>query len=148
MEIIRATIHHLDELATLFNAYRVFYEQESDVEGAKAYLHQRLTLHDAVIFIAIDDNQKMLGFTQLYPTLCSVAMRPIWILYDLFVHHDARKQGVGRLLLERAKQHGIEHGAARLELSTAIDNTTAQSLYETMGWKRNERFYNYTLQLS
>lgn len=147
MDIIRANLNHLDELASLFDAYREFYHAESDTEAARNYIHQRLTLYDAVIFIAIDDKGKAIGFTQLYPSLCSLAMRPIWILYDLFVHPDARKQGLGRKLLKAAKQFGIEQGAERLELSTENNNIPAQSLYEDMGWKRDEKFYSYSLNL-
>lgn len=147
MKIIRANLNHCDELATLFDAYRVFYREQSDIEAARQYIHQRLIMFDAVIFIAKNKDGKIVAFTQFYPSLCSLEMRPIWILYDLFVHPDARRNGVGRLLLEQAKQFGIEQGAARLELSTENTNTPAQSLYENIGWKRDEKFFSYSLDL-
>ena len=36
-KIIRAEIEHIDELAELFNSYRVFYEQDSNVDLAKKF---------------------------------------------------------------------------------------------------------------
>jgi len=148
LKLIRANLTHLDQVASLFDGYRVFYGQTSDVSSAKAFIRQRIVLQDSVILLAIDDNGKGLGFTQLYPSFSSVSMRRIWILNDLFVDADARKQGVGRFLLEQAKQFGIDHGALRLQLSTEHENSSAQSLYESLGWQRDTEFYHYSLPLA
>ena len=101
--IIRADLEHLQILAPLFDAYRVFYEQASDLAGAREYLQQRLSNLDSVIFLALD-GRRGLGFCQLYPSFTSVRMRRIWILYDLFVIREARRQGIGRALMERVRK--------------------------------------------
>lgn len=147
MELIRANLTHLEQVVTLFDGYRVFYRAQSDMDATRAFIRQRLELQDSVILLAIDDD-KPLGFTQLYPSFSSVSMRRLWVLNDLFVDPSARKKGVGRFLLEQAKQFGIEHGARRLELATEITNTSAQSLYESLGWQRDEEFYHYSLPLT
>ena len=144
--IIRATPEHLDVLVPLFDAYRVFYKAEPDPEGARAFLHERMTLDESVVFLAYV-NGEAVGFTQLYPLLASIVMRRIWLLNDLFVAPQARKFGVGRALLERAREFGIETGAQRLQLSTEVTNLTAQSVYEGHGWKRETEFYHYRLLL-
>lgn len=148
MKLIRANLTHLEYVVTLFDGYRVFYRAQSDMDATRAFIRQRLELQDSVILLAVDDNSNYLGFTQLYPSFSSVSMRRIWVLNDLFVDPSARKQGVGRFLLEQAKQFGIEHGARRLELATEITNTSAQSLYESLGWLRDEEFYHYSLPLT
>ena len=89
-----------------------------------------------------------LGFVQLYPSLASIPMKPIWILYDLFVAPSARNLGVGRRLMDRATQLAKETGADALILETAADNHTAQRLYEKLGYKRDDVFYRYALLLS
>jgi hypothetical protein len=38
-------------------------------------------------------------------------------------------------------------GAIRLVLSTELSNTSAQRLYEKLGWRRNTDFCNYQLAL-
>ena len=144
--IIRADLEHLQILAPLFDAYRVFYEQASDLAGAQEYLQQRLSNLDSVIFLALD-GRRGLGFCQLYPSFTSVRMRRIWILYDLFVIRDARRQGIGRALMERVRKFGQASGAQRLELATARDNWPAQALYESLGYVRDEEFYFYELLL-
>jgi len=148
VNIIRANLTHLEHVVNLFDGYRVFYRAQSDMDATRAFIQQRLELQDSVFLLAVDGDEKYLGFTQLYPSFSSVSMRRIWVLNDLFVHPDARKQGVGRFLLEQAKQFGIEHGALRLELATEITNTSAQSLYESLGWQRDEEFYHYSLSLT
>ena|SRR5438270_2384911 len=151
MEIIRAGGEHLDLVAPLFDAYRQFYHQAADPAGARQFIAERLKNEDAVIFLALDrkkDSIKGLGFVQLYPSLASIPMKPIWILYDLFVAPSARKLGVGRALMERATQHAHETGADSIILETAADNHQAQRLYEKLGYKRDEVFYRYALLLS
>ena len=44
IEIKEATIQHLESLAPLFDDYRVFYEQQSDISGAKQFLKDSLVL--------------------------------------------------------------------------------------------------------
>lgn len=146
LKIIRANVTHLDSVAMLFDGYRVFYRADSDLDAARDFIHQRLELQDSVILLAMNGDQAA-GFVQLYPSFSSVSMRCIWILNDLFVHPDARKQGVGRFLLEQAAQFGIDHHALRLELSTEMNNTSAQALYDSLGWVKDDVFYHYSLPL-
>jgi ribosomal protein S18 acetylase RimI-like enzyme len=147
MKIVRAERKHLDQVATLFDQYRQFYKQPPNAAAARKYIAQRLTKGDAVIFLA-EDAGKALGFVQLYPSLASISTRPIWILYDLFVAPDARTTGVGRALMERARQHGEETKACQIILETATDNLKAQRLYEKLGYKRDEEFFRYALALN
>ena len=147
MNIERATLEHIDEVARLFDLYRQFYEQPADLDLARRYVSARITNDESVIYLATDNSGAGLGFTQLYASFCSVAAASIWILYDLYVAADTRKQGVGIALMNRARQLAQETGAARLELETAVDNITAQSVYERLGYVRNTRFYGYALTI-
>ena len=88
-----------------------------------------------------------LGFTLLYPTFASLHARPIWVLYDLFVSPTARKGGVGRQLMNRARAHAVETGAASIVLSTARTNVIGQALYESLGYVQDKEFLNYELFL-
>ena len=150
MNIAPATLADIDELTRLFDLYRQFYQQPPDPALARRYLSARISGEESTIFIATDDADDAdaaLGFTQLYASFCSVALAPIWILYDLYVDAAARKQGVGTALMNRARQLAEETGAARLELQTAVDNITAQSVYERLGYVRNTQFYGYALTI-
>ena len=147
MDIVTAGLEQLDSLAELFDGYRQFYRQPADRRRARDYLAARIRERDSVVFLAGDEDGSALGFTQLYPTFCSVETAGIWVLYDLFVAESARHRGVGRALMERAREHAQGSGARRIDLSTAIDNAPAQALYEDLGYRRDSEFFVYSLDL-
>ena len=145
--IHQATPHDLGLLAPLFDAYRQFYGQRSDVPAARAFLLDRFRHSESVIFMAIHD-RKAIGFTQLYPSFSSISLARIYVLSDLFVASTVRKKGAGRKLLEAAVDFGRLVGAYQLTLETAKTNVTAQSLYEACGWTRDTEFYVYQITLT
>ena len=66
MTVREAWLSDVDDIAPLFNAYRMFYEQPSDLDGAKAWIRDNMALKRATLFVC-QENDVMLGFTQLYP---------------------------------------------------------------------------------
>ena len=145
--IRRAVEGDLSQLAGLFDLYRRFYSEPADPERALSFIGERLRLADSTILVATAGDDRLAAFAQLYPTLCSVSMAPIQILYDLFVVERARRGGLGRSLLESARRHAEQNGAVRIELATATTNHAAQRLYESLGWIRDDNFYRYALHL-
>ena len=142
--IVRATLEHLEQVVPLFDGYRQFYQYPSNLAGARQFLKDRLIRHESVIFLGLlDDNA--VGFTQLYPSCSSTTMQRLWILNDLFVAPAGRRSGIGEALLERARQFAVDDGAKGLMLETAVTNTTAQRLYERLGWQRDTEYYVYNL---
>jgi GNAT superfamily N-acetyltransferase len=143
----QATILDLDTLAPLFDGYRQFYGQPTDLARARNFLAERFHHHESLILLALDASGAGLGFTQLYPVFSSVRTVRTWLLNDLFVISAARRQGVAAELLDAAEQHARALGAASLSLSTALDNAAAQALYESRGWQRDRQFCEYSLVL-
>ncbi len=143
-----ATLADADRIAPLFDAYRQFYEQVPDLPGARAFIHDRLSLGESEILLAETDRGVVIGFCQLYPTFCSVEARPIHVLYDLYVIPEARRSGAGRSLLLAAARVSADLGKARMDLTTARTNRTAQLLYESLGWVRDEVFLAYSLRIT
>lgn len=146
VEVRQGTVEDIDLLVPLFDAYRQFYRQPSEPERARQFLLERLQGGESVIFIAMV-GATAIGFTQLYPSFSSGAMARILILNDLFVAPETRRHGTGSALLQAAAQYGRRAGAIRLVLSTELTNLTAQSLYERTGWKRDNDFCVYQLEL-
>ncbi len=147
-QIRRASQANLRPAAELFDGYRQFYGQVADYALAEAFLRDRFVNSDSVLFLATDPpSGRGLGFVQLYPSFSSVAARRIWILNDLFVAPGERRRGIGRALLEVARDFAIATGAKRLVLSTAATNREARTLYESCGWKQGDGFEVYKLEL-
>ena len=139
--IRKATIHDANDVALLFDAYRVWYHQESNINKATEFLAERLQNDQSVIFVA-EEEGKLIGFTQLYPIFSSVSMSKTWLLNDLFVAESHRGKGIASNLLNAARKHGCETGSKWLMLQTSCDNAAAQALYEKTGWrKETDLFY-------
>lgn len=132
MDIYHANNNHLKDLAPLFDGYRVFYKQPSDLDGATTFLKQRIEQGDSIIYIAYIDNIPV-GFTQLYPLLSSVSMEPMYLLNDLYVDHNYRGQGIGEALINKAKELCVDENQKGLAIQTAFDNP-AQNLYKRLGF--------------
>jgi ribosomal protein S18 acetylase RimI-like enzyme len=141
------TASDLVNVAQLFDLYRQFYEQPANPQRAYDFILDRFTLGESVILVAESADNGMLGFCQLYPTFCSVEAAPIYSLYDLFVLPEARKSGAGRQLLLAAEARAATDGKVRMDLTTAKTNLPAQSLYEALGWARDDIFYAYNRQI-
>jgi ribosomal protein S18 acetylase RimI-like enzyme len=146
MEVVLANFEHLEEVSKLFDQYRVFYKQSSDLEAAKAFIQERFPKNDSTILVAFE-NDLIVGFTQLYPSFSSVSMKPVWILNDLFVEEAHRKKGVAKSLISAAENFARKTGAVRIILATQTSNTAAQSLYESLGYIKDQDFYHYAVKL-
>jgi len=139
-----ATLADVDAIAPLFDAYRQFYEQPADLSLASRFIRDRLLNNESLILLAVGEDRKILGFCQLYPSFCSVEAKPVYSLYDLFVRPEARRYGAGKALLQTAERHAAQNGFARLDLTTAKTNASAQSLYQSLGWVRDDIYYAYS----
>ncbi len=147
IKALRADTAQLDAVAQLFDAYRGFYEQPSNLPQSRAFIAERMAAGESAIFLAQDEHGEALGFVQLYPTFSSIDAHRTWLLSDLFTTPAARGRGVGRLLMNTASAFALETGAKGLVLETATDNFTAQGLYESLGYVRDTGYYTYVLDL-
>ena len=138
----RAKLSDIDAVIPLFDGYRQFYRGNSDLDAVREFLTARITRSESIIFIAFDAGTPV-GFTQLYPSFSSVSLARIYVLNDLFVIESARRKGVASKLLSTAVEFSCDQSAVRISLSTAIENHTAQLLYQVVGWKRDDQFYYF-----
>jgi GNAT superfamily N-acetyltransferase len=143
----RAVPSHLDKIASLFDAYRGFYGQPSNLTQSRNFIDERIARDESAIFFVQDANGEALGFVQLYPTFSSIDAHRTWLLSDLFTTPAARGRGVGTLLMNTARAFALLTGAKGLVLETATDNLGAQRLYESLGYVRNTGYYTYCLDL-
>jgi len=154
MEIKRINKEETELVVDLFNKYRLFYKQPSDTVTAKKFIQARQNNNESIIFVALEsiNGRKLpVGFTQLYPAYSSVRAIKYWILNDLYVEADHRKKGIGESLIKTAMDFAKKDDATIMELSTAIDNYTAQTLYENIGFekqKADEGYFTYQIKLS
>ena len=145
--IIEAKSKHIEQVGELFDLYRQFYKYESNLIESTNYIKDRIKNNESIIFIAINDANKAIGFVQLYETFGSLDLGKIIILYDLYVKKNHRKNNIGKQLMIRSHEYAKEINAKRIQLSTATDNFIGQSLYESLGYVKDTDFYTYDFEI-
>lgn len=133
----------LDSLVPLFGAYLDFYQVPRDSVSERRFLSERLAAADSKSFGAFDPAGKMQGFALCHLTHNSLRLAPAWILHDLFVDPASRRQGVARRLLEHLHKAAGAGGACDVTLGTAHTNQAAQLLYESTGYRLDDKFRVY-----
>ena len=144
IKIEEANTDHLEKLVRLFDAYRVWYRQPSDLSTAKQFLKDRIVKKESIIYIALDGDQ-LVGFTQLYPLFSSTRMKRLWLLNDLYVDEAYRGKGVSKQLINAAKDLAHHTNAAGILLETEKSNTIGNQLYPAMDFElESNNFYFWT----
>lgn len=144
MNIRKAELNDLTSVVTLFEQYRHFYQCENNTELATDFIKSRIEQEESVIFVAETTNnheKHLVGFVQLYPLFSSTSMKKLWLLNDLFVDANYRKQGIAEQLIAASKTLAKETNARGLMLETSSSNLAAQALYEKVGFTQSQSFY-------
>tara|TARA_B100001029_G_C15048779_1_gene449124 strand:+ start:50 stop:508 length:459 start_codon:yes stop_codon:yes gene_type:complete len=144
--IKEAAIEDSEKIGEVFDLYRQFYKKEPDKALSVKYIKERLSKKESIIFFA-EANNICMGIVQLYITFDSLELDKKIILYDLFVKSEYRKKGIGTMLMNTSKDFAEKNNISGIELSTAMTNSTAQSLYESLGYERDNEYYNYYLSI-
>ncbi len=99
MIIRKAELSDIKELTRLMMEFLAFYQQESKTEEVQNFIESRINNRDSVIFVA-EENNKLVGYAQLYPSFSTIKLSDIWILNDLFVLESFRRTGVASQLID------------------------------------------------
>jgi ribosomal protein S18 acetylase RimI-like enzyme len=148
--IREAGMREIDMVVPLFDEYRIFYREKSDLAIARRFLHARVQHRDSVIFLAVQGkgaDEMGVGFALMYPSFNSVTATPIWILNDLYVLEGVRRRGIARRLIDRGRALAQDTGATVISLATARDNDPSRKLYERLGFTLDDTYCTYLLSL-
>jgi GNAT superfamily N-acetyltransferase len=139
--IAPATEADLDDVLPLFAGYQRFYTGRAQPDDKnRAFLTRFVTGEAGRLLVARDEEGAAVGFANLYWTFTSTEAEEHVLLNDLFVAEAARGAGVGLALIEASRAVARERGSATLTWQTALDNRTAQRLYERTGADRSAWF--------
>ena len=72
----------------------MFYRQDSDLEGAKVFLRNRIEKKESVIFVAVEDGEYIGSRNYIHHFF--YFNEKLWILNDLFVQAAKRGAGTGK----------------------------------------------------
>ena len=147
IDIQRVGEADLADLLPLMRGYSDFYEVDPPDQ---ALLALSLALiedpqREGVQLIARDaEDGTAVGFATVYWMWSTSRAARIGVMNDLFVDPAARRRGVGEALIAACLDLVRQRGAVSLQWQTALDNHTAQALYERVGGIR-ESWYDFHL---
>ncbi|MEV4345674.1 GNAT family N-acetyltransferase [Actinoplanes sp. NPDC049596] len=117
------------EAARVLDEYRQHYGANPAPEAVEAWLREQVESAKMKVWLADD-------------AICTVAvvpaaltLRTVWLIRDLYVRPEARRQGRARALLAVVEQEARASGAHRLSLQTETTNARAIDLYATSGFR-------------
>lgn len=143
----KAQLADVQQLAELFDQYRIFYHKDSDIPAAEKFLTERIENNDSEIFVA-ENEGKLVGFVQLYPLFSSTRMKRYWLLNDLYVNENYRGKGFSKQLLEASKELAKSTDAAVILLETGKSNDIGNKLYPSCGFEIYDEVNFYEWKIS
>ena len=118
----------------LFEGYSTFYESKLTDQKALQVWSWIIDANNALFgAVAVNDDGDFVGFAHYRSVPRTLSGDLALFLDDLYVAEDARKNGVGSLLMEFTKTYARAHKLAQIQLLTGADNATAQVLYDQLG---------------
>ncbi|MCQ4141799.1 GNAT family N-acetyltransferase [Chryseobacterium sp. EO14] len=143
----KAQLADVQQLAELFDQYRIFYHKDSDIPAAEKFLTERIKNRDSEIFVA-ENEGKLVGFVQLYPLFSSTRMKRYWLLNDLYVNENYRGKGFSKQLIEASQEMAKSTDAAGILLETGKSNDIGNKLYPSCGFEIYDEVNFYEWKIS
>lgn len=144
--IARVGENDLSDLLPLMRAYCEFYEVTPTDEKLLALARALIAdpAREGVQFIAREASGRAVGFATVYWSWATTEASRIGVMNDLFGSPTARGHGVAGQLIDACRAECARRRIQRLTWQTAVDNLSAQALYERMGATR-EQWIDYWL---
>src|SRR5581483_10861231 len=120
-----------DQVAVLFDDYRVHHGQPPAPESTRRWLHDQLTQHRMVATAA----DHACGFITATIMPAPLALGTAWSIRDLYVVPHHRRSGVASALLQHVIHTARAAGARRVSLQTETGNIPALTLYAEAGFR-------------
>lgn len=128
-----ATLEHLNALEALEN--RSFKGDRLSRRRLQHWIKAR----NGILFVALSESQTLLGYGLVLLHKGTRLAR----LYSLAIAPEARGAGVGEQLLQALEQATIARGRLYMRLEVATNNTPAIRLYERLGYRCFDEYYDY-----
>jgi GNAT superfamily N-acetyltransferase len=139
-----------DEIPAVTATYRWLFAPPGvlpaqwDERRAAVALEGAIGSHDAVVLVA-DDDGELVGLCTAYQDIHSVRFGYRAWVEDLAVDPARRSEGIGKALLDAAKDWARERGATHLELDSGDARHDAHRFYEREGPAWTSRQFTWEL---
>ncbi len=129
-----ATPEDIDRLIPLILAFRLAGDDFPTEDSLRSDLPRLIADEDTEFFIAGSPSRPCVGFIQQRYRYTLWLSAPEAYIEDLFVAEEARRQGIGRCLVQFAVERARARGCPVISLDTTERNEDALNLYEGLGF--------------
>ena len=143
LDLLPALYRPADDLAA--ELLPGFFKPTSDYERSRSEIEAQIADADALLLVA-EDARGIVGLL-----MAALRKSPPWAgfvhrryveVVDLAVDAAARREGVGKRLMEAAEAWARERGADSVDLTVVEGNAPALALYESLGYRmRSHRMW-------
>ena len=153
MEVITATYAHVEQISALYEQFFAYnadqlpnYYKTASEKGE--YPNSIIDSKTEELFVAVEGTM-VVGILHISeentpPFPCYVPYKYA-VIIDLFIVLDYRSQGIGVLLLDKAKQWAQNRKLSYIELSVLKNNVDGVRFYERESFQEISRVMRYTL---
>jgi len=113
--------------------------------GVEDRFRAMLNLPQYAIFVAQDEQGKIVGLLTASHRWTLWHMGPCALIEELVVDERARGQGAGRALIQAAIEWAKAQACSEVEVSTEMDNSAAQAFYRRLGFESEALLLEYEL---
>ncbi len=119
-----------DEAVALFDQYRQHYGANPAPDAVALWMRELVGSDRMGIYL----DGEARGFCSVAIAPAALTLRTVWLVRDLYVRPDNRRQGVARALLSQVADDARDAGAHRVSLQTETTNVRAVELYAKNGF--------------
>src|SRR6476469_979343 len=101
--------------------------------------------HAGAVVLAVDDSDTPVGLISLTLHWGLHASAPVAYIMALVIAAESRGRGVGKILVDYAKQWGIDNGCERITVTSAEHRDGAHSFYPAVGMPYTGRRFSANL---
>ena len=135
--IIRSVVpSDLAQWQSLWDGYNRFYGRMGATalpdEITKTTWSRFFDADEPVRALVAEKNGQLLGLAHYLFHRSTILLEPTCYLQDLFTHETARREGIGRALIEAVYERAKIAGSSRVYWQTHETNVTAMKLYDTL----------------
>ena len=138
---------NLEVVLPLIAAYQQFYQATPDTERNRKHFGRLVQNPELGAQWVAMDGETAVGFVTAYRVLSSVSAVEKCLLNDLYVIPERRGQGLGRALIVHCTAWAKSQGYQGVHWQTALDNHTAQRVYDALPTTRTT-WHTYSLLAS
>lgn len=103
-------------------------------EAQERQLMEDLSAHPTATVYLFKVEEHYVGLATTFMNYSTFKRQPYLYLHDVVIHHSARGQGWGKLLVEQLIDAARAAGCCKVTLEVRSDNPSAQAVYRTLGF--------------